>query len=66
MHQANLELEVFAIVAAVATEGQQQWRALMPEQQHTRLLWQLPRLALHQCHLLHHLRRPLRLHRQLA
>ena len=58
LHQATLELEVVAIAAAVATEGQRQRHAPMPEQQHTRLPWQLPKLALHQCQLRHplHLR----------
>ena len=56
LHQATLELDNAAAVAAIG--DQQQKRALKREQQHTRLPWQLLKLALHQCQLRHplHLR----------
>ena len=60
LHQVTLKLETVAIAAAVATEGQRQRHAPMQELQHTRLPWQLPKLALHQCQLRHplHLQLP--------
>ena len=49
LHQATLEQGAVANAAAVATEGQQRRHAPMQEElQHTRLPWQLARLALHQ------------------
>ena len=60
LHQAILELD--SVAAAAVTEGQQQRHAPMQELQHTRLPWQLPKLALHQCWLRHPLHlRPLQL-----
>ena len=55
LHQAILEPD--NVAAAVVIEGQQQKPAQMHEQQHTRLSWRLPKLALHQCWLRPPLRR---------
>ena len=64
MHQATLELGVAAFASAVDTEGQRQRHVPMPELQLTRLPWQLQRLALPQCHLLHPFDHLLCLHQQ--